>query len=161
MSLPFSLSSELRRHLAWLKKAIGPVVQDTDADADDIVQEAMLRAVAMKATVVRHPRALLITIARRVSIDDARKVRARGGTALAFDDLPEETAPWTSPDQETTLLAKQIILGLPPLYRDVFILNRFMGLTYVEIAGRLGVSVKTIEYRMSRALALCEAALRD
>lgn len=52
-------------------------------------------------------------------------------------------------------------MGLPPLYRDVFILNRFVGLTYPEMAARYGVTVKAIEYRMSRALALCEAALRD
>lgn len=52
-------------------------------------------------------------------------------------------------------------MPLPELYRDVFILSRFTGMSYLDISRKLGVSVKTVEYRMSRALALCQAALRD
>mgnify|MGYP003779502545 CR=1 FL=1 len=52
-------------------------------------------------------------------------------------------------------------MAMPPLYRDTFMLNRLEGYTYVEIAERLGISVKTVEYRMSRALALCRKALSE
>jgi DNA-directed RNA polymerase specialized sigma24 family protein len=40
---------------------------------------------------------------------------------------------------------------LPPLCRDAFLLNRVEGLTHAEIAGRLGVSVRTIDRFMVRA----------
>lgn len=113
------------------------------------------------AQAVEHPKAYLARTARNIVIDQARARRARGGAALALDDLDDASAPWVAPDQEAALLLKQVILGLPPLYRDVFILNRFVGLTYEQIAQRYGVTVKAVEYRMSRALALCEAALRD
>jgi RNA polymerase sigma factor (sigma-70 family) len=128
--------------------------------ADDIGQEALLRAL-QSGTVIRHPRSFFARIARNVAIDEARKLKVRGGLALQIDALPDRMAPWVGPDQETALLIKQVILGLPELYRDVFILSRFHGLSYQEIAAERGITVKAVEYRMSRALALCEEALRD
>lgn len=131
-----------------------------DEQSDDLLQEALTRAIASGA-VARHPRAFLNRIARNIAIDEARKLKVRGGVALQIDALPDYQTPWVGADQEAALLLKQVILGLPELYRDIFILNRFHGLSYQEIAAERGLSVKAIEYRMSRALALCEAALRE
>jgi RNA polymerase sigma-70 factor (ECF subfamily) len=130
------------------------------AVSDDLAQEAALRAIESGAA-VRHPRAFLTRVARNIAIDEARKLKVRGGAALQLDALPDHQTPWVGADQEANLLLKQIILGLPELYRDVFILSRFHGMSYQEIAAERGLSVKAVEYRMSRALALCEAALRD
>ena len=149
----------LSRGLRWLRALAHSLVGSSDAE--DIAQQVALRTVARGPMAVRHPRAYLARVARNLVIDEARKLRVRGGAALALDDVDESALPFTAPDQETALLLKQIILGLPPLYRDVFILNRFTGLTYEEIALRCGITVKAVEYRMSRALALCQEALRD
>lgn len=130
-------------------------------DRRDRLQQAALRLLGREDQAnVRHPRAYLAQTLRNLAVDEARRVRASGGAALALDEV-EDRLPSVAPDQETTLLLKQVILGLPPLYRDVFILNRFVGLTYEQIAARQGVTPKAIEYRMSRALALCQDALRD
>ena len=126
----------------------------------DVMHEAVVRALK-SGTVIRHPRAFLARVARNVAIDEARKLKVRGGVALQLDTLPDQMAPWVGPEQEMVLLMKQVILGLPELYRDVFILSRFHGLSYQEIAAERGITVKAVEYRMSRALALCEEALRD
>ncbi len=42
--------------------------------------------------------------------------------------------------------------GLSPKTRQIFLLNREKGFTYEQIAGFLGVSVKTVEYHISKAL---------
>ena len=49
---------------------------------------------------------------------------------------------------------------LSPQTKRVFLLSRFEGLKYQEIAGELAISVKTVETHMSKALSLLRQALR-
>ena len=56
------------------------------------------------------------------------------------------------------LLVKELILSIPEAYRDVFVLSRFQGLTYEEIATRCGLSVKSVEWRLGKAIAHCMTA---
>jgi RNA polymerase sigma factor (sigma-70 family) len=65
------------------------------------------------------------------------------------------------PSQIQAVFLRQIVLALSPKLRDVFVLNHIRGFTYREIASLLGISVKTVEKRMSQALAQCAAAMRD
>ena len=55
----------------------------------------------------------------------------------------------------------QIIQQLPEPVRDVFCMSRFEGLKYSEIAEICGVSVKTVEYRISQALEKFRKRLGD
>jgi RNA polymerase sigma-70 factor (ECF subfamily) len=41
---------------------------------------------------------------------------------------------------------------MPEQMRNVFVLAKYSGFTYLEIAHQLGISVKTVETQMSRAL---------
>jgi RNA polymerase sigma-70 factor (ECF subfamily) len=50
---------------------------------------------------------------------------------------------------------------LPESYREAFVLNRFERMTYHEIAERLCVSPKTVDYRIGQALRLLRAELRE
>ena len=135
----------------------------TELSAEDASQEVAARLLSASANVeiVRAPRAYIGQALRNLGVDERRKIRAQGGAALPLENLDAGSLPWVAPDQEAALLLKQVILGLPPLYRDTFILNRFIGLSYVQIAQRHGITTKAVEYRMSRALALCQEALRD
>jgi RNA polymerase sigma-70 factor (ECF subfamily) len=61
-------------------------------------------------------------------------------------------------------LAEQIrkaIEQLPDTHRYTFMLSRFEHLTNVQIAKKLGVSIKTVEYRISQALKILHTLLKD
>lgn len=62
---------------------------------------------------------------------------------------------------ELEQLTKETLTEMPEKMREVFRMNRDEELTYAEIAQKLDVSVKTIEYRMSKALLLFREKLKD
>lgn len=51
--------------------------------------------------------------------------------------------------------------SLPKTYREAFELSRYEKLTYSEIADRIGVSVKTVDYRICQSLKYLRVALKD
>ena len=63
-------------------------------------------------------------------------------------------------EQEADQLLEQIIVDLPQNLRDVFLLSRFRRMTNHDIAEHLGISVKTVEWRMSKAMEHCMTKLR-
>ncbi len=130
------------------------------ANSEDVTQETFVR-LATAPIPIRHPKALLMTVATNLARDEIRRQKRQGGAHLSLDQAYAENEPWAAPDQETALLLKQVILSMPKLYRNVFVLSRFAGLSYEEIAERCNVSVKTVEWRMTKALAHCAALLRD
>lgn len=157
---PLTLDALYRRYSGWLlarlRRRFDPAL------ADDLMQETYLRMARYETTQVRHPQALLMRVAVNVGRDYFR--RGPGGAqapALFPDHDAAEIEIADPPEQVERMLLKEAILALPPLYRDVFLLSRLVGLTYDEIADHLGVSVKTVEWRMSKALAFCAARLRD
>lgn len=62
-----------------------------------------------------------------------------------------------SPDQlleikELSFRIHNNLQKLPPKTQQIFLLNRENGFTYEQIARSLGISVKTVEYHISKAL---------
>lgn len=54
--------------------------------------------------------------------------------------------------QEAEAAVREGVESLPPACKDVFMLSRYEEMTYREIAQVLGISVKTVEAQMSKAL---------
>lgn len=50
---------------------------------------------------------------------------------------------------------------LPESYREAFIQHRFNNKSYKDIAAEMGVSQKTIEYRISQAIRMLRVSLKD
>lgn len=146
-----------RRYRAWLTAKLG--YSYGREHAEDLAQETFLRMSRAKtATTARHPRALLMQVARNVAVDRFRASRREIETTTTVADVEIYPAP---PTQQQALLIKQIVLALPPKLRDVFVLSQIEGLTHQEIARLQGISVKTVEWRMRKAFARCAAAIQD
>jgi RNA polymerase sigma-70 factor (ECF subfamily) len=152
------LEALFRRHQGWL---LGLLRFRYGAEAaEDLLQEAFLRA-ARRAEIVaevRHPRAWLATLALSAARDRHRRhqVRAHVNEAPGNDAaLP------TGSHQDQALLLKQVILSLPPHLKDTFVLSRFADLTYAEIAEHQQIPVKTVEWRITKAMKLIAERLRD
>lgn len=146
------LNSLYRRYAGWLD---GRLRAHVDPDrAADVVQDTYLRAAPYRIGDIRHPRAFLLRIAMNLVRDESRRARRQSLAA-------EPAALAEAASQADQLLLKQIVVTMPPLYRDVFVLSRFGGMTYAEIAAARGLNVKTVEWRMSKALEHCVARLDD
>ncbi len=84
----------------------------------------------------------------------------------ALFDITVEMAAAENPSLslETDELQQQIdraLDHLPEKCRQVFELNRFEGMKYREIAEKMGISVKTVEAQMSKALKILREHLKD
>lgn len=56
---------------------------------------------------------------------------------------------------------KEALDELPDTYREAFIMSRYKNMSYKEIAHLLGVSPKTIDYRIQQALKTLRIKLKD
>jgi RNA polymerase sigma-70 factor (ECF subfamily) len=137
------------------------------ADAEDVVQEASLRAYrAIGDFAGTNARAWVLTIVRRTAFTWLAKNR-RGGL-VAVEDLEaverEQSLPGKAGAQanpatpETELIAKAdaarleaAIAALPPAFRETLVLRDVQGLDYREIAAVTGVPVGTVMSRLARA----------
>lgn len=147
-----------RRHRTWL---LALLKLRSPRDAEDLLQETFLRAATQDLSGIRHPRAWLATIALNVVREQHRRraVRTPASEAEGAEAFTD-TQP-VAGTQDEALLLKQIILSLPPKLAEAFVLSRFEGLTHEEIARRCGVSKRTVEWRIGKALATCAARLKD
>ena len=149
-----------RRYAGWLRRALR---RRYGAEAaDDLVQETYLRlAGAMTGQPILYPKALLSSVASNLARDQGRRSAVASRAAVAFASGHAAGEPAAAADQIELVLYKQILASMPNVYRDVYVLNRFAGLTYGQIAEHCDVTVKVVEWRMSQALAHCAKHLRD
>lgn len=128
-------------------------------EADDLAQEAWLRLVPYGETRdIRYPKALLLKIAYNLAAD--RRARHQRSEAYIADTVQLHGWDVHSASQTDEIFAKQVVMGLPQPLRDVFVLSRIKGLSNRQIAEQLGISPKTVEWRMTKALAHCTAQFR-
>lgn len=85
--------------------------------------------------------------------------------SLDASNLPEGWA-GLRPDhitqyEETFNRVKELVAQLPPQCRKVFLLNRFEGKRYKEIAEEMGLSVKTVDAHLVKAMGLMKQGMKD
>lgn len=134
--------------------------------ADDVVQDTWIRARTSAAAMPQNPRAYVFRIAGNLAVDHLRRHGTRSDGA-ADSSLAEQVAS-DAPSPEMAVSARQelaileaAVQELPEKRRIVFILYRGHGLTMRQIADRLGISEKTVEKQIGRAMVHCRLRLRE
>ncbi|MGW2548325.1 sigma-70 family RNA polymerase sigma factor [Kitasatospora sp. NPDC001574] len=145
-----TLAELFRLHGGYLLRAMLRVTSGDRGKAEDIVQEALLRAWQNPAAIHRgpeHSRPWLFTVARRIAIDHYRMQAARAQEVA--DEAPEEHAGAHDPYDEV-LAARDIAVAmaeLQPHHRDVLVELHMRGRSMAEAAVVLGVPVGTVKSR--------------
>ncbi len=126
-----------------------------DRDAEDVVQEACLRAFRFFDSFHGgDSRAWLLTIVRHTCYTWIRKNRAH--ELVAFDEELDGVETGLNPEElllqniDQQLLRKAVE-ELPIEFREVIILRELEGLSYKEIASITGVPLGTVMSRLARA----------
>jgi len=142
---------------AALRRYVRRLVQSRES-AEEIVQEAFLRTYE-HARSDRPPGALLYSIAHNLAMDHhrhARRVKActweeEGLLCVAASGEGDSLESWLLQEERSSLL-KAAVEQLAPQCRAAFALRVFHGCAYRDIAGKLGISEKTVEAHVSRGI---------
>lgn len=136
-------------------------------DVDDLVQEVFLRiSKAKESGPIVNPRAYLFVVARNIALNQIRHLRyERPEGARELDPLSiidEVTSPpeQTAFNEEIKHLIKAI-QQLPRRCRQVMTLRKIYGLSQVEVAQKLGISVNTVEVQSRIGLHKCITYFRQ
>jgi RNA polymerase sigma-70 factor (ECF subfamily) len=152
------LEGLFREHYAGLCSFVYGYLSSDDA-AEDLVQDLFV-------AIWRDPmrwyeagdalRPLLYVAARNRALDALKHQRVRDRHAVAVAGSESMRA---APAADVVVAHRQVqqaldaaVAALPARAREIYLLSREQGLTYREIAERLGISVKTVETQMSRSL---------
>lgn len=132
--------------------------------ASDLVQDVWVRVLqAAQDAAVDNPRAYLFRIAANLALDlrraETRRPAAEEGDVLLA--LPDE-----APGPEAVTAARRQLLVLQAALRDlpdrrrrIFLLSRLDGVPHRVIAADLGISVRSVEKDLRKALDHCAARL--
>lgn len=138
--------------VGWLKRRLGCIHH-----AHDVAHDTFLRLLTNSLSVsqIDEPRAFLTTIAHGLMIDQFRRKAVEQAYLQALMHLPETLLP--SPEEQMALMEvllqlDQMLSGLKPVVRKVFLLSKLEGLTYQEISSTLDIPLRTIESHMAAAL---------
>jgi len=144
---------------SWLLRRLGQA-----ADADDLTQDTFVRIIRSRSPVneLKQPLTYLATIANSLLVNRWRRLAVERAYAEALAAQPEHFE--LSPEErylliETLTEIDELLHGLSPRIREIFLLSQLDGLTYKQIAAQLGLSVNQVQKSMVKAFSRCYASL--
>lgn len=164
--------SEIFRVFEKHRSALRRVVRrhlGSRGDPDDVLQEAFLRAYGAELKRgVEQPKAFLFQVARNTALGERRRVSASlmdGSVDPEADGLSTQAVAADAADVldgRRKLHAFTVaVLQLPPRCRRAFLLRRMEGLSYKQIANRMGISVSAAEKHVATGLLKCHDYLME
>ena len=147
-------------------------LSQSPTDAEDIVQDAALRALSALATVsVDRPKPWFLAIVRNAAMTfmarNRLKTLAYAGDMADLDALDARAGDDAAPNPEQELIAmqdgerlRQAIASLPSPFLETLVMRDVNGLSYREIAEATDAPVGTVMSRLARARSLLARMLR-
>ncbi|MGD9140517.1 MAG: sigma-70 family RNA polymerase sigma factor [bacterium] len=147
---------------------------DTDEDAEDVLQEALIKA--FKSISTFEGRAKFSTWLYRITVNLALMKKRSSRSIFEYLDDPVETKrgevrrefPDKGPDPLGLLMEKECrgildraILELAPADRAVFVLRHVDGLSTVQASEALKLSVPALKSRLHRSRVALQGSLRN
>jgi RNA polymerase sigma-70 factor (ECF subfamily) len=139
-------------------------------DVDDLAQEVNLRLLSISPEKdIRKPMAFIYSVAARV-LADYREKRARNdGVFVPSDDASadalDQASEALSDKPEENLAVRQSIeealSKLPAMQAAVLVLHKRDGMSYEEVAVKLGISVHTVHKYLTKAMAHLRMRILD
>jgi RNA polymerase sigma-70 factor, Bacteroides expansion family 1 len=133
--------------------------------AEEIVQDVFLELWRRREslTLEQSLRGYLFQSTRNRGLNFLRRqrVESRGEPTIAASLPTPAQADSETREAELRVAIESAIAGLPARCREVFELSRIQGLKYSEIATTLGISVKTVEAQMGKALRVMREKLAN
>lgn len=146
----------------------------SSAIAEEVVQETWIRANAVTAELPDNPRAYLYRMASNLVVDHIRREQSRAPEIETDAQNPfEQTAspeaiPCPAPSPLDTAISRQelsaldvAVRELPDKCRDVFLLYRGHGMSMRDVAIHMGITQKTVEKHIAKAMIHCRKRLRE
>lgn len=121
----------------------------SDTDADDVLSDVFFRVHTRIDTLRDDAKVAswLYQVTRNSVIDYYRRRRDRADLV----DLPEPEGPDSDAEQLIASGLREMIEELPDKYRDALMMTEFQGVSQVQMAERLGLSVSGAKSRVQRA----------
>lgn len=124
--------------------------------AEDVAQDTFIKLWENKHKIERKTvKSYLYTIAGNLAINQLKRQQLQYKFVNQVQFRQEDKSPeYLAEMKEFEEELQRVIAAIPEGSREVFLMNRLEDLKYREIAERLGISVKAVEKRMSKALAI-------
>ena len=150
----------------WYAPLVRYAFTFTDGDqdeAEELVQETFAKFWAQRESFDFHHsvKAYLYRMVHNLALNRlrAQKTQARYITHQSRQMAQEYEAPKDDPELQHRF--REVLKALPAQCRSVFELSRFEELKYREIAEQLGISIKTVETHMGKALRIMRQELAE
>ncbi len=130
-------------------------------DIEDIVQETFLRAYeSERRQPIDFPKSFLFTVAKNLALSQIDKKATRLMSYVGdLQDLDVTDRHCVEDDvdaQQKLAVLMKVVAALPPQCQRVVVMKKMLGFSHDEIGGRLGISVRTVEKHLAKALQRCQ-----